>query len=88
MHGVLQDDKHGQDKHLGISWGYLMVILPLGHGKFSCPPPVQDPVVRWCPVPKPQVVEEPSWSKLEEFGVARKCLEDTNVGAGVAVGPG
>lgn len=72
---------------LGISWGYLMVILPLDHKKFSRSPPTKDPVMRWCPVPGSQVMEEPSWSKLEEFGVVLKCLEDTNVSAGVAVGP-
>lgn len=49
-HGIAQDEKHGQDARLGISWGYLMEILPLDHGKFSSSPPIKDPVVWWCPV--------------------------------------
>lgn len=86
-HGIAQDEEHGQDAHLGISWGYLMEILPLDHGKFSSSPPTKDPVVWWCSVPKAQVMEEPSWSKLEEFGVVPKYLEDTSANAGVVVGP-
>lgn len=65
-----------------------MVILPLDDGKFSHSHPTKDPVVQWYPTPKPQVMEEPSWPKLEEFGVVPRCLEDTNISTGVAVGLG